>query len=385
MKKVIVMALAGIMTVSMFGCGVSSKKVEVSSAADLADLTVGVQTGTTGDSYATDEVNDDSQMKRYNKGADAIQALKTGKIDCVVIDSLPAEKFVEANDDLKIIENIWEPEEYAMCLKKGNTELLDQMNAALAELKEDGTLDKIMGNYIGDDTGSYQYETPEGTEYPNGKLVMATNAEFAPWEYKEGDEIVGIDPDIVKAMCDKMGYELEIDDMMFESILAAVTSGKADFGAAGMTVTEDRKKNVLFTDTYAQASQVVIVKEGSDIATPDDLAGKTIGVQLGTTGDIYVSDVEGATVERYNKGFEAVQSLLTDKIDAVVIDQEPAKVFVQENEGLVILEEHFTDEEYAIAVAKDNEELQKAINEALAKLKESGKLDEIVAKYITAE
>lgn len=261
MKKVIVMALAGIMTVSMFGCGVSSKKVEVSSAADLADLTVGVQTGTTGDSYATDEVNDDSQMKRYNKGADAIQALKTGKIDCVVIDSLPAEKFVEANDDLKIIENIWEPEEYAMCLKKGNTELLDQMNAALAELKEDGTLDKIMGNYIGDDTGSYQYETPEGTEYPNGKLVMATNAEFAPWEYKEGDEIVGIDPDIVKAMCDKMGYDLEIDDMMFESILAAVTSGKADFGAAGMTVTEERLESVDFTDTYANASQVVIVRK----------------------------------------------------------------------------------------------------------------------------
>lgn len=261
MKKVIVMALAGIMTVSIFGCGVSSKKVEVSSAADLADLTVGVQTGTTGDSYATDEVNDDSQMKRYNKGADAIQALKTGKIDCVVIDSLPAEKFVEANDDLKIIENIWEPEEYAMCLKKGNTELLDQMNAALAELKEDGTLDKIMGNYIGDDTGSYQYETPEGTEYPNGKLVMATNAEFAPWEYKEGDEIVGIDPDIVKAMCDKMGYELEIDDMMFESILAAVTSGKADFGAAGMTVTEERLESVDFTDTYANASQVVIVRK----------------------------------------------------------------------------------------------------------------------------
>ena len=261
MKKVIVMALAGIMTVSMFGCGVSSKKVEVTSAADLAELTVGVQTGTTGDSYATDEVKDDSQMKRYNKGADAIQALKTGKIDCVVIDSLPAEKFVEANDDLKIIENIWEPEEYAMCLKKGNTELLDQMNAALAELKEDGTLDKIMGNYIGDDAGSYQYETPEGTEYPNGKLVMATNAEFAPWEYKEGDDIVGIDPDIVKAMCDKMGYDLEIDDMMFESILAAVTSGKADFGAAGMTVTEERLESVDFKDTYANASQVVIVRK----------------------------------------------------------------------------------------------------------------------------
>lgn len=265
MKKVVVMALAGMMAVSMFGCGekeeVSAKKVEVTKAEDLADLVVGVQTGTTGDSCATEEVKEDSQMKRYNKGADAIQALKTGKIDCVVIDSLPAQKFVEANDDLTIVENIWEPEEYAICLKKGNTELTEKMNAALAELKEDGTLDKIMGNYIGDDLGSYQYETPEGTEYTNGKLVMATNAEFEPWEYKEGEDIIGIDPDIVKAMCDKMGYELQIDDMAFESILAAVASGKADFGAAGMTVNEERLESVDFTDTYANASQVVIVRK----------------------------------------------------------------------------------------------------------------------------
>ena len=220
-----------------------------------------MQTGTTGDSYASDAVASDSQMKRYNKGADAIQALKNGKIDAVVIDSLPAQKFVDANDDLKIVENIWEPEEYAICLKKGNTELTEKMNAAIKELKEDGTLDKIMANYIGDDQGSYQYETPEGTEYTNGTLTMATNAEFEPWEYKEGDNIVGIDADMAKAICDKMGYDLKIDDMAFESILAAVSSGKAEFGAAGMTVTDDRKESVDFTDTYANASQVVIVRK----------------------------------------------------------------------------------------------------------------------------
>lgn len=216
-------------------------------------------------------------------------------------------------------------------------------------------------------------------------LVMATNAEFPPYEYYDGDTIIGIDAEIAQAICDELGKELVIEDMAFDSIITAVTSGKADFGAAGMTITPKREKNVLFTDTYAQASQVVIVKEGSDIKTPDDVTGKTIGVQLGTTGDIYASELKDTTVERYNKGFEAVQSLLTDKIDCVIIDQEPAKVFVEQNEGLVILEEHFTDEEYAIAVAKDNEELQKAINEALEALKESGKLDEIVNKYITAE
>lgn len=260
MKKAVVFALTGIMAVSMFGCG-SKKQVEVSSVDDLKDLTIGVQTGTTGDSYASDAVANDSQMKRYNKGADAIQALKTGKIDTVVIDSLPAQKFVDANDDLKIVENIWEPEEYAICLKKGNTELTEKMNEAIKELKDDGTLDKIMANYIGDDTGSYQYETPEGTEYTNGTLTMATNAEFEPWEYKDGDNIVGIDADMAKAICDKMGYDLKIDDMAFESILAAVSSGKAEFGAAGMTVTDERKESVDFTDTYANASQVVIVRK----------------------------------------------------------------------------------------------------------------------------
>lgn len=216
-------------------------------------------------------------------------------------------------------------------------------------------------------------------------LVMATNAEFPPYEYYDGNTIIGIDAEIAQAICDELGKELVIEDMAFDSIITAVTSGKVDFGAAGMTITPEREKNVLFTDTYAQASQVVIVKEGSDIKTPDDVAGKKIGVQLGTTGDIYASDLEDTTVERYNKGFEAVQSLLTDKIDCVIIDQEPAKVFVEQNEGLVILEEHFTDEEYAIAVAKNNEELQEAINGALASLKESGKLDEIINKYITAE
>ena len=158
-----------------------------------------------------------------------------------------------------------------------------------------------------------------------------------------------------------------------------------DIGLAGMTVTEDRLENVDFSDTYAHATQVVIVKEDSDIASPDDLEGKKIGVQLGTTGDIYAGDIKDATVERYNKGFEAVQALTQGKIDAVVIDGEPAKVFVKENEGLKMLDEAFTEEDYAIAVAKGNDELLDKINTALGELKDSGELDKIVDKYITAE
>lgn len=218
------------------------------------------------------------------------------------------------------------------------------------------------------------------------KLVMATNAEFPPYEYHEGSEIVGIDVEIARAIATEMGKEFTVEDMSFDSIIPAVQSGKASFGAAGMTVTPDRQENVDFSDPYATATQVIIVKEGSEVAGPSDLEGKKIGVQQGTTGDLYATDEFGDdAVERYNKGFEAVQALSQEKIDAVIIDGEPAKVFVSENEGLKILDEAYTEEEYAIAVKKGNTELLKGINAAIAKLKESGELQKIVDKYITAE
>lgn len=228
-------------------------------------------------------------------------------------------------------------------------------------------------------------ETEAAATESKGTLVMATNAEFPPYEFHDGGEIVGIDVEIARAIATEMGMDFEIEDIAFDSIIPEVTSGKADFGAAGMTVTEDRKQSVDFSDPYATATQVVIVKDGSEIASVDDLAGKTIGVQLGTTGDIYAEDVEDVTLERYNKGFEAVQALSQDKIDAVIIDGEPAKVFVSENEGLKILDEAFTTEEYAICVKKGNTELLEGINSAIAKLKESGELQAIVDKYISAE
>lgn len=229
--------------------------------------------------------------------------------------------------------------------------------------------------------------TAEAKEAAGGKLVMATNAEFPPYEFHDGDSIVGIDVEIAKAIADELGMELEIEDIAFDSIIPEIVSGKADMGLAGMTVIEDRKQSVDFTDTYAKASQKIIVKEDSEIAVPDDLKGVIVGVQLGTTGDIYVSDLEAdnTKVERYSKGFEAVQALSQGKIDAVVIDGEPAKTFVAETDGLKILEESFTDEEYAIAVKKGNKELLDKINGALKTLKENGTLDEIVAKYIKAE
>ncbi|USF30438.1 basic amino acid ABC transporter substrate-binding protein [Clostridium sp. MD294] len=227
-----------------------------------------------------------------------------------------------------------------------------------------------------------QAETPSES---GDVLVMATNAEFPPYEFYEGGDVVGIDVEIARAVAESMGKELHVEDMAFDSIIPALLSGKADIGAAGMTVTEDRKASVDFTDTYVKASQVIIVKsDNTEITGADSVEGKVIGVQLGTTGDLYASDVTD-TVERYNKGFEAVQALSQGKIDAVIIDDQVAKALAADNADVKVLDEPFTEEEYAIAVKKDNAELVEEINAALTELKESGKLQEIVDKYITAE
>ena len=229
-----------------------------------------------------------------------------------------------------------------------------------------------------------------GSDIPTvtpGVLTMATNAYFPPYEFYSGSDIVGIDAEIAQAVADKLGLKLKIEDMEFDSIITAVSTGKADMGLAGMTVTEERKKNVNFSDSYATGIQVVIVPEGSDIKTVDDLYnGKKIGVQLSTTGDIYCCDDFGEeNVEKYNKGNDAVMALVAGKIDAVVIDNEPAKSYVAANEGLVILDTDYVTEEYAAALNKDNTALLEAINGALAELKADGTLDTIIGKYIPAQ
>lgn len=221
-----------------------------------------------------------------------------------------------------------------------------------------------------------------------GKFTWATNAEFEPYEYREGDKVVGIDAELADAIAEKLGLEAEVEDMAFDSIIPAVTSGKADVGLAGMTASEDRKVSVDFSDTYVEAGQVIIVKKGSDIKDASGLSGKTVGVQLGTTGDLYVSDpqnVENVTVQQFPKGADAVEALKTDKIDAVVIDNQPAKKFVENNSDIKILDEPLTQESYAIAVAKDNKQLLDAVNKALAELKESGELDSILNKYLASD
>lgn len=261
-KKIVTLALATVMAFSLTACGSGAKENTVFSVDDLPGKTIGVQLGTTGDIYASDYEADGSTIERYNKGNDAVQALKQGKLDCVIIDEQPAKAFVAKNSDLTILEEEFALEEYAMCISKDKKDLTEKINGALAELKADGTLDQIIANYIGDDTkGTCPYTSPEGVDRSNGKLVMATNAAFEPYEYYDNNVIVGIDADMAQAVCDKLGYELVIEDMEFDSIINAVQSGKADMGVAGMTVTEDRLKSIDFTDSYTTATQVVIVRK----------------------------------------------------------------------------------------------------------------------------
>lgn len=230
------------------------------------------------------------------------------------------------------------------------------------------------------------------TTVNEGKLTMGTNAAFPPYEFYEGRNIVGIDAEIAGAIADKLGLELVIEDMEFDAIITAVQTGKIDIGLAGMTVTDERKEAVNFTSSYATGVQVVIVAEDSPIASVDDLfaegASHVIGVQRNTTGDLYTTwDLEDeglATIDRYSKGAEAVMALKTGKVDCVVIDNEPAKAFVAENEGLKILDTEYAVEEYAAAVSKNNEALLTAIDTALQELIADGTVAEIIAKYIEA-
>ncbi len=229
------------------------------------------------------------------------------------------------------------------------------------------------------------------TTVETGKLHMATNAAFPPYEMvKDDGTYEGVDVEIATKIAEKLGLELVVDDMDFGSVIAAVQTGKSDIAMAGMTVTDERKKNIDFTDTYATGKQVIIVKEGSDIKSADDLTGKMIGTQEATTGYIYcsASAEDGGygeeNVTAYTNGAMAVQALVEGKVDCVIIDSQPAEEYVKANKGLVILETPFVTEDYAIGISKDNTALTEAVNSALKELIADGTVQSILDKYIKA-
>ena len=254
-------------------------------------------------------------------------------------------------------------------------------------------------NNTEDDTKDYASMSLEElkaelTTVTEGKLTMSTNATFPPYEMLADDgSFEGIDVEVAGAIAEKLGLELQIDDMSFDAALLAVQgdSPKADIVMAGVTVTEDRQLVMNFSDSYATGIQVVIVKEGSDIKSIDDLEGKKIGTQMGTTGYIYCSDTPEnggygeENVIAYDSGITAVQALVNGQVDCVVIDNEPAQAYVKANAGLSILDTEFTNEDYAIGMNKGNACLLAAVNAAMAELKADGTFQKIVYKYIPAE
>lgn len=231
-------------------------------------------------------------------------------------------------------------------------------------------------------------ETKEenGASLEDGVLDLGISVDFPPYEFYEGNEIVGIDAEISEAISKKLGYELKLHDMDFSAIVASIEGGKLDGGISGFTVTEERAQKVNFSDTYAQSVQQVLVKKGSEIKTIDDMKDKKIGTQLGSTGDIFAQDDFGKdNVQAFSKFPDAVLALQNDKIDAILLDQQTAEQFAAANNDLEILDTTYAEEEYAIAITKDNEALLKKVNEAIAELKNSGDLQKIIDKYIKAE
>lgn len=232
--------------------------------------------------------------------------------------------------------------------------------------------------------------TSKAEETVSAKLTMATEATFPPYEYYDGDAIVGIDVEVAQAIAEKLGMELEVTDIAFDSIIPGIQTGKYDMGMAGMTVTDERKEQVNFSDSYATGVQVVIVKDDSPITSVDDLfadgASTVVGTQAGTTGFIYatsdIEDVGLGTVKSFGKTTDAVEALKNGQVDCVILDNEPAKALVAANEGLHILDTEYAVEDYAIAIAKENTDLLEKVNKALSELTADGTLQSIVDKYI---
>ena len=354
-----------------------TKDSDIKSADDLVGKTVAVQEGTTGDLICSEI--EDCTVKRFKKGADAVMTLKNGAVDAVMIDDNPAKQFVKQDPDtLTAFADTTSTEEYAIAVQKGDKELLDKINDGLQKIRDNGTFDALVAQYIGDG------EESAAADGDKQVLNVGTNAEFPPFEYMDDNgQPDGFDIAVIKAIGEKQGFDVKITNMEFKSLIASLSTGGVDAVIAGMTVTPERQESVDFSDSYYTATQSIIVQKDSDIKTADDLAGKKVAVQEGTTGDLICSEIEGCTVDRYKKGADAVMTLKNGAVDAVMIDSSPADNFVAANGGdLVAYPDETSTEEYAIAVQKGNEELLAKINEGLKQIQEDGTFDALVTEYI---
>lgn len=260
MKKLTAIILSVAFAATMLsGCTTKSTAgASIKTAEDLAGKNIGVQSGTTGDTWVTDNATG-AKIVRMNSGMDCALDLKNGAIDAIVLDELPAKAIVEKNDDLKILDIKFAKEKYAIAVKKGNTELIDKINKTIAEMKENGEYEELVNAFMPADG---KIVVPADILNESSKTIkLGTNAAFPPFEYAEGTKIVGFDITMGQKIAATVGAKLEVQDMKFDSLIPALSSGSIDFIAAGMSVTEERLKNVDFSDTYFESEQVIIVKK----------------------------------------------------------------------------------------------------------------------------
>jgi len=338
-----------------------------------------VQMGTTGDIWLTEDT--EAEVVRYDENTLAFQALANGDVDAAVADGPTAIDVVKANPEmnLKVLEGVYTEEQYGIAVNKDRPDLLEAINRGLAAVKASGKYDEIYEKYFG-----IEEAAPE-----LGKVIIGNNAEWPPFEYVDEDgNIVGFDPELMAAIAEEAGFEFEFVNTRWDGIFVALASGEFDAVMSAATITPERAETVDFSDPYFDAGQMIAVRaDTTDITGPEDLAGKKVGVQLGSTGDIWLTDETEAEVIRYEENTLAFQALANGDVDAAVCDSPTAIELVKANPemNLKVLEGVYTEEQYGIAVNKDRPDLLEAINRGLAAVKASGKYDEIYEKYFGTE
>lgn len=352
---------------------------DIKTLEDVYGKKISVQNGTTGATYAAGVSNQVIYQKTYS---DVILDLTTGKADCEIVDSTVAMSQVAAHPELQVLDILTDSpiETYGFIFAKENTELLERFNASLQNVIDSGLRDQIWEHY---ESNGFSPDTPSFYAY-EGTLTVETSPDFPPLEYMYGSEYAGIDMDIVRAIANDLNYRLVINNNNFDSIILSVDQGKCDMGASGFTISEDRADQVLFSDPYYSIHQVIVVKEDSAIATLDDVKGKRIAVQTGTSGAEYAESLTSPTNISYFKMYtEAVLSVLTGKVDCEVVDSSVAEAQVAANPGLKILDIADAETEYyGFIFDLDNQELCDKINESLARLQEDGTIDRIIQYYV---
>ena len=356
---------------------------DIESAEDLVDKVISVQKGTTGADYAeAKSSNPSSNVIQQSSYATVVLDLLQGKADCEVVDeAVGLSQVSEHPEDLVVLDILDDSplEYYGFIFSKSNTELQEKFNNSLRKLTENGLVQQIIDYY---ERNGYTTDTPSFFDY-KGSLTVETSPDFRPFEYMYGTSYAGIDMDLMRAICNDINYRLDLRNNVFNSIILSVEQGKCDMGASGFTMTDERKEQVLFSDPYYEIHQVVVVPKGSDIWTIDDLKGKTISVQMGTSGAEYAEDVT-SNVRQLNTYTEVVLDLLQGKAHCEIVDNTVAQAQVLENPELEI-RDILTDAEteyYGFIFSKDNQELCDMINESLARLRENGTLDRIINYYV---